>query len=78
MKKEQIKQILIDNLNTWGYCQEFFDLSTDAILALPLEVPDNDWVRSNCPYSLSRANVTTYTEGATDMRDEIIKRNTKP
>ena len=42
MKREQIKQILIDNFNTWGYTQEFFDLSADAILALPLDVPSDE------------------------------------
>ncbi len=42
MKREQIKRILTDNFNAWGFTQEFFDLSTDAILALPLDVPSDE------------------------------------
>ena len=42
MKREQIKRILTDNFNAWGFTQEFFDLSTDSILALPFDVPSDE------------------------------------
>ena len=71
MKREQIKQILIDNFNTWGYTQEFFDLSADAILALPLDVPSDEEIEKYC-YKENHGNTRM---GAKWMREEIIKRN---
>lgn len=89
MKGEQIKRILTDNFNAWGFTQEFFDLSADAILALPLDVPSDEeienylWEEIHVPLSEhDRLNNTLpykiYKETflwMRWMRDEIIKRN---
>lgn len=87
-RKERIAQLLyswlttlIDSTITESWEEEYkmspsFRAYVDAILALSLDVPDNNWIRSNCPYSMSKAAIDGYEEGATNMRDEIIKRNT--
>ena len=84
MKREQIKQILVDNFDRWGYCQEFFDMSADAILALPLDLPSDqeikDEIFANNPVSDGDPEwIYGFRQGqfsgAKMMREEIIKRN---
>ena len=72
-RKEQIREILVENFDKWGYCQEFFDLSADAILALH-EVTDADIVKYafNC-YPDSYNMRVACINGARDMRNGEIK-----
>ena len=86
MKREQIIEIL----GTWDDYVLGGDINddiADAILALPLDVPSEDEVVEeslNGHISLSDhkwmswfndAEQDTFIQGATWMRDEIIKRN---
>jgi len=85
MTREQIIEIL--KLSFMGYSDGYFELITDQIFALPLDVPSEDEVVEeslNGHINLFDRGWMSYfndsergifIQGATWMKEEIIKRN---
>ena len=85
MKREQIIEIL--KLSFMGYSDGYFELITDQILALPLDVPTDEEMidaqddygqkhqEDKFGYSIYGITSNAFEQGARWMRGEIIKRN---
>ena len=87
MKREQIIEIL--KLSFMGYSDGYFELITDQIFALPLDVPSDEemmetiWEETDVSLSLKdkEENTVAYAmyleiiRWAIWMKEEIIKRN---
>ena len=75
-RKQQIIEIL--KLSFMGYSDGYFELITDQIFALPLDVPTDKeidkWVDDEFCFN-SPMYVEGVKKGMKQMRGEIIKRN---
>ena len=80
MKQEQLRKIFKNSIEWHSDGTVRMKKTTaeiiDEILTLSLDLPDDDWVKSNCPYSLSKVAIAAFEDGAEAMKDEILKRNT--